>query len=89
MGRCFSSKVKWYLMTIRYEDYSSKDHKVSIQTLKFSNKNVYAKSLESVKCSCSVVLSDSCYFVYRSLRLSAEQLYLLVLQIVDCKEVVC
>lgn len=49
MGRCFSARVKWYLMTIRYEDYTPEDHKASIQTLKFSNKNVYAKSLESVK----------------------------------------
>lgn len=32
-------------------DYTSEDHKASIQTLKFSNKNVYAKSLESVKWS--------------------------------------
>lgn len=39
------------IMTIRYEDYSSEDDKASIQTLKFSNKNVYAKSLESVKWS--------------------------------------
>lgn len=38
-------------MTIRYEDYTSEDHKASIQTLKFSNKNIYAKSLESVKWS--------------------------------------
>lgn len=45
------SVQKWYLMTIRYEDYTSEDHKASIQTLKFSNKNVYAKTLESVKWS--------------------------------------
>lgn len=51
MRRCFSARVKWYLMTIRYEDYTSEDHKASIQTLKFSNKNIYAKSLESVKWS--------------------------------------
>ena len=58
MGRCLHTKVKWYLVTIRYDDYSLEDHKLNIKTLKFRNKNVCVQSLESHNFQISLALSD-------------------------------